>query len=83
MTRIEPVTLTGQHVVLEPLSHEHHDGLKAAAQDGELWKLWYTSVPSPEDMAAEIHRRLTLQEQGSMVPSPPGCWILLQAVPGR
>lgn len=68
MTRIEPVTLTGQHVVLEPLSHEHHDGLKAAAQDGELWKLWYTSVPSPEDMAAEIHRRLTLQEQGSMVP---------------
>lgn len=68
MTRIEPVTLTGQHVVLEPLSQEHHDGLQAAARDGELWKLWYTSVPSPEDMAAEIHRRLTLQEQGSMVP---------------
>ena len=68
MTLIEPVTLTGQHVVLEPLSHEHHDGLQAAARDGELWKLWYTSVPSPEDMAAEIRRRLTLQEQGSMVP---------------
>jgi RimJ/RimL family protein N-acetyltransferase len=60
--------LTGQHVILEPLSHAHHDGLAAAAQDGELWKLWYTSVPTPDGMAAEIRRRLSLQEQGSMLP---------------
>ncbi|MBP1135007.1 RimJ/RimL family protein N-acetyltransferase [Arthrobacter sp. PvP023] len=68
MTSIEPITLTGQHVVLEPLSHAHHDGLVEAARDGELWKLWYTSVPGPEGMAAEIDRRLRLQEVGSMLP---------------
>jgi RimJ/RimL family protein N-acetyltransferase len=68
VTLIEPITLTGQHVILEPLSHAHHDGLTAAAQDGELWKLWYTSVPTPDGMAAEISRRLSLQEQGSMLP---------------
>lgn len=68
MTSIEPITLTGQHVVLEPLSRAHHGGLVAAARDGELWKLWYTSVPAPEGMAAEIDRRLRLQEAGSMLP---------------
>ncbi|MCP9001171.1 GNAT family N-acetyltransferase [Pseudarthrobacter sp. RMG13] len=68
MTLFEPLTLTGRHVILEPLQHDHHDGLVAAAQDGELWNLWYTSVPAPEGMAAEIDRRLALQEQGSMVP---------------
>jgi RimJ/RimL family protein N-acetyltransferase len=68
VTSIEPVTLTGKYVVLQPLSHEHHDGLLAAARDGELWKLWYTSVPAPDGMAAEIDRRLALQEQGSMLP---------------
>ena len=68
MTSIEPVTLTGKYVVLEPLGHEHHNGLVAAALDGELWKLWYTSVPTPDGMAAEIDRRLALQKQGSMIP---------------
>ena len=68
MTLFEPLTLTGRHVILEPLSPAHHDGLVAAAQDGELWNLWYTSVPAPEGMAAEIRRRLNLQEQGSMLP---------------
>ncbi|WAH95836.1 GNAT family N-acetyltransferase [Arthrobacter sp. MMS18-M83] len=68
MTLIAPVTLDGRFVTLEPLSPEHHDGLVDAAKDGELWKLWYTSVPSPERMAAEIDRRLALQEQGSMLP---------------
>ena len=68
MTFLEPLTLTGRHVTLEPLTAEHHDGLVAAARDGELWKLWYTSVPAPDAMAAEIRRRLALQEQGSMLP---------------
>jgi RimJ/RimL family protein N-acetyltransferase len=67
VTFLEPLTLTGRHVILEPLTHEHHDGLVAAAQDGELWKLWYTSVPEPDGMAAEIDRRLSMQEQGSML----------------
>lgn len=68
MTAIAPVTLRGKYVTLEPLSMSHHDGLVAAASDGELWNLWYTSVPRPEAMKAEIERRLELQEAGSMVP---------------
>ncbi|WP_416405299.1 GNAT family N-acetyltransferase [Arthrobacter sp. LFS091] len=68
MTSIEPITLTGNFVTLEPLGQEHHDGLVDAARDGELWKLWYTSVPAPEGMAAEIDRRLDLQAKGSMLP---------------
>ncbi|WP_285247060.1 GNAT family protein [Pseudarthrobacter sp. efr-133-R2A-89] len=68
MTFLEPLTLTGRRVILEPLAEEHHDGLVDAARDGELWKLWYTSVPAPDAMAAEIRRRLALQDQGSMLP---------------
>jgi len=68
VTSIEPITLTGNFVTLEPLGQEHHDGLVDAARDGELWKLWYTSVPAPEGMAAEIDRRLDLQAKGSMLP---------------
>jgi RimJ/RimL family protein N-acetyltransferase len=64
----EPVTLSGRHARLEPLGREHEAGLVEAARDGELWKLWYTSVPSPEGMAAEIERRLALQAAGSMLP---------------
>lgn len=65
---VKPVTLVGRHVTLEPLRAEHAEGLRAACADGELWKLWYTSVPAPERMEAEIARRLSLQEQGSMLP---------------
>lgn len=68
MTFVSPITLEGRHARLEPLSPAHHDGLVAACRDGELWKLWYTSVPTPEGMAAEIERRLSLQKQGSMLP---------------
>ena len=64
----EPVTLRGEYARLEPLSHEHREGLVEAVKDGELWKLWYTSVPRPEDMAKEIDRRLGLQKAGSMLP---------------
>lgn len=63
-----PGLLEGQLVMLEPLSHEHHDGLTEAARDGEMWRLWYTAVPSPERMDAEISRRLELQRQGAMIP---------------
>jgi N-acetyltransferase len=55
-----PVTLAGPHATLRPLSIEHHDALCDAARDGELWKLWYTSVPSPNGMRAEIERRIAL-----------------------
>lgn len=62
------VTLSGQLVRLEPLGHDHHDGLVEAASDGTMWDRWYTSVPRPEDMRAEIDRRLALQEAGTMLP---------------
>lgn len=68
MTWLTPVTLAGPHARLEPLSHSHTDGLCAATRDGELWKLWYTAVPSPEGMTAEIDRRLGLHDKGTMLP---------------
>lgn len=64
----EPVTLRGQHATLVPLSQDHHDDLVEAVRDGELWNLWYTMVPRPENVRAEIERRLTLQRSGSMLP---------------
>ena len=68
MPWLEPVTLRGAHARLEPLSHDHYDGLLDAVKDGELWKLWYTAIPKPEDMTKEIDRRLGLQKTGSMLP---------------
>jgi RimJ/RimL family protein N-acetyltransferase len=62
------VELRGQHAALLPLSPDHEAALADATRDGELWRLWYTSVPSPDGMAAEIARRLRLQEAGSMLP---------------
>ena len=64
----KPISLTGQHVRLEPLASSHLNGLQAAVKDGELWRLWYTLVPHPDQMAAEIERRLGLQAQGHMLP---------------
>ncbi len=62
------VTLSGQHASLVPLSHEHQDDLIEAVQDGELWNLWYTSIPTPDKMQTEIDRRLDLQRKGTMLP---------------
>jgi RimJ/RimL family protein N-acetyltransferase len=64
----EPVSLKGEHVRLEPLAQDHRAGLSEAVKDGELWRLWYTSIPRPEDMKKEIDRRLGLQSAGSMLP---------------
>lgn len=64
----QPVTLSGKHVVLEPLAADQHDELLAAVADGELWKIWYTSIPRPEGMRAEIARRLERRAKGEMLP---------------
>ena len=64
----ESVSLTGEHVSLVPLAHAHHDDLVEALNDGELWTLWYTSIPAPDGLTAEISRRLELQQRGSMLP---------------
>jgi RimJ/RimL family protein N-acetyltransferase len=64
----EAVALHGRHASLVPLAPEHAPALAEAVRDGELWKLWYTSIPAPEGMAAEIERRLALHRAGSMLP---------------
>jgi len=66
MAFVAPLTLEGRHVRLAPLQASHHDDLCEAVRDGELWNHWYTAIPTPEGMAAEIARRLQLQAQGSM-----------------
>jgi len=63
MAFIEPVTLRGRHVTLEPVAASHHDALIEAASDGELWKLWYTSVPAPDAMASWLEAALALPAQ--------------------
>jgi RimJ/RimL family protein N-acetyltransferase len=65
---LDSVSLHGQHVSLVPLEHSHHDHLVEALKDGELWSLWYTSIPTPDRLRAEIDRRLGLRQQGSMIP---------------
>ena len=68
MPFLQPVTLRGTHAALVPLSPDHLAGLQDAARDGELWNLWYTFIPRPEAMAAEIERRLGLLAKDSMLP---------------
>jgi N-acetyltransferase len=68
MPWLEPISLSGPHARLEPLSQSHREGLVEAVKDGELWKLWYTSIPAPENMTKEIDRRLGLQASGAMLP---------------
>ena len=65
---LQETQLSGKHVQLVPLSMAHHDELIEAVKDGELWRHWYTFIPSPEKMADEISRRLNLHQQGSMLP---------------
>ena len=68
MPWLEPVSLSGPHAQLKPLSQDHCDGLTEAVKDGELWKLWYTFIPKAEDMRKEIDRRLGLLAAGAMLP---------------
>lgn len=63
-----PVTLHDAHVALEPLTIDHVATLERAAADGELWKLWFTSVPAPGDMTAYIAAALRGQSEGHMLP---------------
>jgi N-acetyltransferase len=64
----DDVTLTGTHVTLEPLSLAHEADLAEAAADGDLHLLWYTIIPAPDEVSAEISRRLALRDQGTMLP---------------
>jgi RimJ/RimL family protein N-acetyltransferase len=63
-----PVTLEGHGVRLEPLAREHREALAAAAADGRLWELWFTTVPEPGQEQAYISDALAGQEAGHMLP---------------
>ncbi len=64
MSFITPVTLAARGIELVPLSLEHEAGLRAAAADGELWKLRVTSVPEPGETRDYIETALAARQQG-------------------
>lgn len=78
MTFSDAPLLVAEHVTLEQLAPAHRDDLAAASAERELWRTWYTSIPSPEGMAAEIDRRLALQAEGRMAP-----WAVVDPGTGR
>ena len=68
MIEVKPAVLEGKGVRLEPLTDEHHDALAAAATDGRLWELWFTSVPAPGGVRGYIAEALDGQRLGHMLP---------------
>jgi len=68
MPFIEPVTLKGEHATLEPLEAKHEAALRGAAADGELWRLWYTSVAPPDRIGEYIARALDMRERLGAMP---------------
>jgi RimJ/RimL family protein N-acetyltransferase len=65
---IQSIVLTGSGVILEPLALGHLDDIREAVKDGELWKLWFTHVPSPETAEAAIKTALDLREDKGWMP---------------
>ena len=68
MPWIQPVTLSNDLVILEPLGDQHHDDLVDAVRTDDLYKLWYTSIPAPDGVRADIADKLVRQAAGTMVP---------------
>jgi RimJ/RimL family protein N-acetyltransferase len=68
MIHLAPVTLEGHGIRLEPMTVAHVDALRAAAADGELWRLWFTSVPEPQQTADYVAGALEGQRVGHMLP---------------
>jgi len=65
---IEPIALLGKHVTIEPMELRHVEGLQAAARDGQLWKLWFTSVPAPEKTEEYVQHALRKRDQSGELP---------------
>ena len=78
MIKPQPVTLEGHGVRLEPMAASHHDALAAAAADGRLWELWFTSVPAPGETHRYIETALAGQKDGSMLP-----WVVRDLASGE
>jgi RimJ/RimL family protein N-acetyltransferase len=69
-----PIVLEGHGVRLEPMREDHAPGIVAAASDGNLWELWYTTVPAPDEVGAYIAKALAGQAAGHMLP-----WVVREA----
>ncbi|MFT4211835.1 MAG: GNAT family protein [Microbacterium sp.] len=78
MSYAEAPVLANEFVELQPLHAGHHDDLAAAVSDGEIWRAWYTRVPSPETMAAEISRRTARAAAGEIA-----AWAVVDPSAGR
>jgi RimJ/RimL family protein N-acetyltransferase len=68
MRFVDPITLTGSHASIEPLGREHEEALQRAVADGELWRLWYTTVPAPEKVGHYIAIALDMRERLDAMP---------------
>jgi len=73
-----PITLEGHGVRLEPMREDHAKGITAAASDGKLWELWYTTVPAPDEVDSYIAKALAGQVAGHMLP-----WVVIDAASGE
>jgi N-acetyltransferase len=78
MIHPEPIVLERDGLRLEPLTLEHRDEVAAAAADGELWNLWYTSVPRPEETKKWVEFALEGHKQGHMLP-----WVVRELASGK
>ena len=78
MITLTPATLEGRGIRLEPLLPEHEDGLSAAAADGQLWNLWYTFIPKPEETKDYIADALAGLQAGHMLP-----WAVRELTTGK
>ena len=68
MQPLEPIHLQDEYVLLEPLRLEHAPELEAAAADGELWQLWFTSAPAPGQARGYVEQALQGRAAGLMLP---------------
>jgi N-acetyltransferase len=68
MPTLTPVSLQDDHVLLEPLDLYHAPHLEAAAADGRLWELWFTSAPAPGQAHAYIQKALDGLTANAMLP---------------
>ena len=68
MISLQPVSLERDGIRLEPLTQDHAQGLAEAVKDGELWKLWFTTIPEPQGVSAYIEKALEEQRKGTMLP---------------
>ena len=78
MAWVEPLWLQGSRASLAPLARSHANDLIEAVRDGELWRLWYTSIPAPDQMADFIEQRLSAQAEGTCLP-----FVVLDSATGK